>query len=147
MTFCIGVKFAKSSNFDEIGLKLIRLTCAFRKCIDSYTSNVRNKGNQGVKGHSLCGVYGCWPLTPPLTYIRTLYIWQTILFWINIAVQLIWAHIQWDRTILKIWPLYERSLTFSPLFLYLDNETLYGYHVTDFFTPYDKRKNLRYVSI
>ena len=36
------------------------------------------------------------------------------LFWINIAVQLIWAHFQWDRTILKIWPLYERSLTFSP---------------------------------
>ena len=36
------------------------------------------------------------------------------LFWINIAVQLIWAHFQWDRIILKIWPLYERSLTFSP---------------------------------
>ena len=37
-------------------------------------------GNQGVKGHSLCGVYGGWPLTHPLTYIRTLYIWQTIPF-------------------------------------------------------------------
>ena len=78
MTFCTGVKFSKSSDFDEIGLKLIRLTCAFRKCTDSYTYNVRNY--QGVKGHSLCGVCGCWPLTPPLTYIRTLYIWQTIPF-------------------------------------------------------------------
>ena len=37
------------------------------------------KGSK-VKGHSLCGVYGGWPLTHPLTYIRTLYIWQTIPF-------------------------------------------------------------------
>ena len=77
------VKFLKSSDFGEIGLKLIRLTCAFRKCIDSYTYNVKNWGNQWVKGHSLCGlcgVYGGWPLTHPLTYIRTLYIWQTIPF-------------------------------------------------------------------
>ena len=33
---------------------------------------------------------------------------------------------------------------FPPLFLYLDNEIFYGYHVIDFFTPYDERKNLRY---
>ena len=49
-----------------------------------------------------------WPISGHCTYGK-LY-----LFWINIAVQLIWAHFQWDRTILKIWPLYERSLTFSP---------------------------------
>ena len=49
-----------------------------------------------------------WPIPGHCTYGK-LY-----LFWINIAVQLIWAHFQWDRTILKIWPLYERSLTFYP---------------------------------
>ena len=32
------------------------------------------------------------------------------------AVQLFWAHFQWNRTILRIWPLYERSLTFSLFF-------------------------------
>ena len=39
-----------------------------------------------------------WPISGHCTYGK-LY-----LFWINIAVQLIWANFQWDRTILKIWP-------------------------------------------
>ena len=40
LTFRTGVKFSSSSNFNENGLKLIRLPCRFRKCIVSYTLNV-----------------------------------------------------------------------------------------------------------
>ena len=38
---CTGVKFSSSSNFNEKGLKLIRLSCRFRKCIVSYTVAVK----------------------------------------------------------------------------------------------------------
>ena len=37
LTFCTRVKFSSWSNFNETGLKLIRLSCRFRKCIVSYT--------------------------------------------------------------------------------------------------------------
>ena len=37
LTFCTGVKFSSWSNFNENGLKLIGLSCRFRKCIVSYT--------------------------------------------------------------------------------------------------------------
>ena len=114
MTFCTGVKFSKSSDFGEIGLKLISLTYAFRKCIDSYTYKARTRVIKGSKvipyvvsmGVDLWPIH--WPISGHCTYGK-LY-----LFWINIAVQLLWAHFQWDRIILKIWPLYKRSLTFFP---------------------------------
>ena len=71
------------------------------------------KGSKVILYVVSMGVDLPWPLHWPSSghctygklYLRTL---------INIAVQLIWAHFQWDWTILKIWPLYERSLTFSP---------------------------------
>ena len=34
-----------------------------------------------------------------------------------------------------------RSMTFCYFDLYLKNETLYEFHVIDFFAPYDPRKN------
>ena len=37
LTFCTGVKFSSWSNFNENGLKLIGLSCRFRKCIVLYT--------------------------------------------------------------------------------------------------------------
>ena len=54
----------------------------------------------------------------------------------------IWAQFRWNWTNLKIWPLYKRSMTFCCFGLYLENETSYGFHVIDFFAPYDPRKNL-----
>ena len=54
----------------------------------------------------------------------------------------IWAQFRWNWTNLKIWPLYKRSMTFSCFGLYLENEASYGFHVIDFFAPYDPRKNL-----
>ena len=47
------------------------------------------------------------------------------------------------ENLIPVWKVVDLSL----LFLYLVNETLYGYHVyvIDFFTPYDEMKNLRYV--
>ena len=57
------------------------------------------------------------------------------------AVLLIWPHFHQNRTILKIWPMYKRSMTFSYFVLYLDNATSYGYHVIDF-TPYNKRNDM-----
>ena len=54
----------------------------------------------------------------------------------------IWAQFRWNWTNLKIWPLYKRSMTFRCFGLYLENETSYGFHVIDFFAPYDPRKNL-----
>ena len=35
LTFCTGVKMSNWSNFNENGLKLIRVPCRFRKCIVS----------------------------------------------------------------------------------------------------------------
>ena len=64
------------------------------------------------------------------------------IFWIHVSIWLIWAHFHQNQTILKIWPLYKRSMTFSYFVLYLDNATSYGYHVIDFFTPYNKRNNM-----
>ena len=51
-------------------------------------------------------------------------------------------HFNENRLILKIWPLYKRSMTFSYFVLYLNNATSYGNHVIDFFTPYNKRNNM-----
>ena len=65
-----------------------------------------------------------------------------IFFWTYVAIRLIWAYFHRNRTILKIWPPYKRSMTFSYFVLYLDNATSYGYHVIYFFTPYNKRNNL-----
>ena len=54
------------------------------------------------------------------------------------AIWLILAHFHQNGTILKIWFLYKRSMTFSYFVLYLDNATSYGYHLIGFFfTPYD----------
>ena len=39
LTFCTGVRFSSSSNFNKNVLKLIRLSCRFRKCIVSYKLN------------------------------------------------------------------------------------------------------------
>ena len=64
------------------------------------------------------------------------------LFWIISVIQLIWAQFHWNRTDLKIWPLYKRSMTFSYFDLYLKNETLYEFRVIAFFASYDPRKNL-----
>ena len=58
------------------------------------------------------------------------------------AIWLIWAYFHQNRTILKIWPLYKRSMTFSYFVLYLENATSYGYHVIDFFTPNNERNNM-----
>ena len=63
-------------------------------------------------------------------------------FWIHVAIWLIWAYFHQNRTILKIWPLYKRSMTFSYFVFYLENATSYGYHVIDFFTPYNERNNM-----
>ena len=50
LTFCTGVKYSSLSDSNENGLKLIRLSCTFRKCIVSYTLNVPIfvKGRQSV---------------------------------------------------------------------------------------------------
>ena len=64
------------------------------------------------------------------------------IFGIHVAIWLIWAYFHQNRTILKIWPLYKRSMTFSYFVLYLENAASYGYHVIDFFTPYNERNNM-----
>ena len=64
------------------------------------------------------------------------------IFWTYVTIQLIWAYFNWNRTILKNWPLYKRSMTFSYFVLYFDNATSHRYHVIDFFTPYNKRNNM-----
>ena len=55
-----------------------------------------------------------WPLHWPISGHRTY--GKLYFFWIYIAVPLIWAHFPWNHTILKIWPLYKRSLTFFTFF-------------------------------
>ena len=37
-------------------------------------------------------------------------------------------------------------MTFCCFNLYLENETLYEFHVMDFLTPYDPRKSLIYIT-
>ena len=95
-------------------------------------------------------VYECqmgvdlWTLVFPISKHFThgkLYI-----FWIYVAIHLIWAYFHRNWTILKIWPLYKRSMTFSYFVLYLNNATSYGYHVIYFFTPYNKRNNITCVT-
>ena len=49
LTFCTGVKFSSWSNFNENGLKLIGLSCRFRKCIVSYTLMSRFWYKEGSK--------------------------------------------------------------------------------------------------
>ena len=58
--------------------------------------------------------------------------------WIISVIQLIWAQFHWNRTSLKIWPLYKRSMTFTYFDLYLKNETSYEFCVIEFFAPYDQ---------
>ena len=58
------------------------------------------------------------------------------------TIWLIWAQFRWNWTNLKIWPLYKRSMTFFCFGLYVKNEMSYGFYVTDFYAPYDPRKNL-----
>ena len=59
------------------------------------------------------------------------------------TIWLIWDQFRWNRTNLKIWPLYKRSMTFCCFALYLENETSYEFfYVIDFFASYDQRKNL-----
>ena len=64
------------------------------------------------------------------------------IFWIHVVIWLIWAYFHQNRTILKIWPLYKRSMIFSYFVLYLENGASYGYRVIDFFTPYNERNNM-----
>ena len=73
-------------------------------------------------------------MTPPLTYIRTSYVWQTIPFFdlhsspINLSPFSTRSdHFEkFDPCTKGHWP-------FTYFSLYLDNETSYGYHVIDFF--------------
>ena len=63
----------------------------------------------------------CWPWTP--NYLSS---WhcrciKLYIFWMHMSVWLIWANFHWNRMMLKIWPLYERSLTFL-LFLPLSRQ-------------------------
>ena len=129
-------QFSKLSDFIENGLKLIELLCRFKKVLFSirtmslYRSMKRSKVNtqRRHKGNDLRPLI---ILVPDIRCIK-LYI-----FWMHTSVWLIWAKFHQNRMILKIWPLCKRSLTFILFSRYLDNETSYGYHVIDFFTPYD----------
>ena len=64
VTFCTGVKFSSWSNFNENGLKLIRLWCRFRKCIVSYTLDVPILVKVGSKFNDHWPYIGIdlWPL-------------------------------------------------------------------------------------
>ena len=106
---------------------------------------MRNGSNKGSKVRPYTDLWvsdGCWPLNPCFPHLQTFYAWQTIYFWTFVAIHLIWAYFHRNQTILKIWPPYKRSMTFSYFVLYLDNATLYGYHVIYFFIPYNKRNNM-----
>ena len=97
-------------------------------------------GKQGITGSVKPYVWepgGCWHLNPCFAPFSDmiLYAWQTILFWTYMAIQLIWAYFHWNRTNLKIWPLHKRSMTLFNMVIYLDNVSLYKYHVIDFFPP------------
>ena len=85
---------------------------------------------------------GCWPLNPCFPHFQTFYAWQTIYFLNLCGNPFNLSLFDRNRTILKIWPPYKRSMTFSYFVLYLDNATSYGYHVIYFFTPYNKRNNM-----
>ena len=108
-----------------------------------------NGSNKGSKVRSHTGLWvsdgvDLWTLVFPISKHFThgkLYI-----FWTYVAIHLIWAYFHRNRTILKIWPLYKRSMTFSYFVLYLNNATSYGYHVIYFFTPYNKRNNMTCVT-
>ena len=109
-----------------------------------------NGSNKGWKVRSYTGLWECqmgvdlWTLVFPISKHFThgkLYI-----FWTYVAIHLIWAYFHRNRTILRIWPPYKRSMTFSYFVLYLDNATSYGYHVIYFFTPYNKRNNMTCVT-
>ena len=77
-----------------------------------------------------------WPKSGHLRYVE-LYIFLTYM-----TIWSIWAKFHWNWTNLKIWPVYKRSMTFCCFGLYLENETSYGFHVIDYFAPYDPNKNL-----
>ena len=109
-----GVKFSSLSDFNESGLKLIRLPCWFRKCLVSCTVSVPILVKRG--GQSSTSTDHIWALTfDPLIHILTFWLpryAKLYFFWIILVIQSIWAHFRWNRTNLKIWPLYKRSLTF-----------------------------------
>ena len=106
---------------------------------------LRNGSNKGSNVRPYTGLWvsdECWPLNPCFPHFQTFYAYKLYIFWTFVAIHLIWAYFHRNRTILKIWPLYKRSMTFSYFVLYLDNATSYGYHVIFFFTPYNKRNNM-----
>ena len=113
LTFWIGVKFSSSSDFNENGLKLIRLPCRFRKCIVSYTVNVPIlvKGGSKFNGYRPYMSIDLWPFDSHTSwlprYAKLYFFWSLFL-----TIQSIWAHFRWNRTNLKIWPPVKRSVTF-----------------------------------
>ena len=95
------------------------------------------------------GIYGHWPLTPLIHILlllpryAKLYLFYESSRWSNKLE----PNSHWNRTSLKIWPLYKRSMTVSYFDLYLKNETLYEFCVIGFFARYDPRKNFTCITI
>ena len=108
LTFCTGVKLSSSSDSNENGPKLIRLSYRFRKCIVSYTLNVPVlvKGGSQFTGHRPYMGIDLWPLDSHTSWLpryTKLYI-----FWIISVIQLNWTNFSWNWTNLKIWPPYKK---------------------------------------
>ena len=104
LTFWTGVKFSSSSDFNENGLKLIRLPCRFRKYIVSYTLNVSilAKGGSKFNGYRPYMGIDLWPLDSHTSWLPGYA--KLYFFWIILVIQSIWAHFRWNRTNLKTWP-------------------------------------------
>ena len=101
--------------------------------------------NQGIKGQRpYRPPYGQWPLNsdPFFTRIRTSKVHETIHF-LNLHDNLInLSPVSLKLDQFENLTLYKMLMTFFCFGLYLENETPYGFHVMDFFAPYDPRKNL-----
>ena len=97
-------------------------------CIFGSKEVCESRGQRSVPicGFCLLNFDHFWPKLGHLRYMK-LYIFHT-----NMTIWLLLAHFHWNRTTLKIWPLYKRSMTFCCFYPYLENETSYEFHVIDF---------------
>ena len=125
LTLWTGVKFSSSSDFNENGLKLIRLPCRFRKCKVLYTLNVPNLVKEGSKfnGHGPYMGIDLWPLDSHTSWLPR-YANINLLIWpLSQERNIVWISCKW--ILCSLWPKEEFDMHYN----LIEACWLFWYHV------------------
>ena len=127
LTFFTGGQIFKLVRFQQKWAQINWITKMIQKKYSLHIWEVRKYVNQGVKGQCPYMVCGRWTLTPLLTKMGTLKVYETIHF-LNLHGNLInLSPFSLKSDELENLTPVQRSMTFSCFDLYLENETLYEF--------------------